>query len=252
MMVKTIKRMVTVLPLTLLVILTGCATTNTADNRDPIEGLNRAIFSFNDSLDKAVFKPVAQGYRDYTPDPLQQGVGNFFGNIEDVVTTINDLLQFKFKQTGSDGLRVLVNTTLGIFGIFDVATRMGFEKHNEDFGQTLGRWGIDSGPYLVLPVLGPSTLRDTVGIVVDNSAFDPIYQIDHIPSRNSLIVVEGVDNRAELLGASKVLEKAALDRYNFLKESYLQKRENDVQDSAQAFDLDSGEQAFLENPPTAF
>jgi len=238
-----------VLPLALLFFLTGCATTNTADSRDPIEGFNRAIFKFNDGLDKAVLKPVAQGYRDYTPDPLQQGIGNFFGNLADVVTTVNALLQFKFKQGGSDALRVLFNSTLGIFGIFDIATTMGFDKHHEDFGQTLGRWGIGNGPYLMLPVLGPSTLRDSVGLLVDSSAFDPIYQVDHVPSRNTLLLVKGITNRAELLGASNVLEKAALDRYDFLKESYLQKRENDVRDGAQAFGLDSGNQALFEPKP---
>ncbi len=127
-------------------------------------------------------------------------------------------------------MRVLFNTTFGLLGIFDIATSMGFEKHNEDFGQTLGRWGVGDGVYLVLPVLGPSNLRDTVGLVVDNSTFDPIYHIDHIPTRNSMIVVEAVDNRSDLLGASNVLEQAAPDRYDFLKEAYLQNRRNAVSD----------------------
>ncbi len=234
-MTVTIKKIVTIFFLSLSVFLSGCATTGTTDSRDPIEGLNRSIYSFNDSLDKAIFKPVAKSYRAVVPGPIDKGITNFFGNIEDFVTTINDLLQFKFRQGGSDAFRVLVNTTIGILGIFDVASTMGFEKHDEDFGQTLGYWGVGNGPYLVLPILGPSTLRDVTGILVDNFNFDPIYQIDYIPTRNSLLLTEALDNRADLLGASAVLDKAALDRYDFLKESYLQKREFAVKDGAVDF-----------------
>lgn len=232
--------------LSLLVFITGCATTGSGDSRDPIENLNRAIFNFNDVLDKSVFKPVAKGYQVIVPEPLDRGITNFFGNLNDFVTTINDLLQFKFRQGGSDAVRVLVNSTLGIFGLFDVATGMGFDKHDEDFGQTLGYWGIGNGPYLMLPVLGPSTLRDTTGLLVDVSLFDPVYQIDHVPTRNSLIVVDAIDRRADLLGVSKVLERAALDKYDFIKESYLQKRSNEVKDAVQTYDFDDGAQAFLE------
>lgn len=216
--------------LSLAIFTPGCATNQTADKRDPLEGFNRAMFSFNEGLDKAIFKPVAQGYKTVMPDPVEQGVSNVFANIEDVVTTVNDLLQFKFRQAGSDVLRVLFNTTFGLLGIFDIATSMGYERHDEDFGQTLGYWGVGNGPYLVLPVLGPSTVRDITGLVIDNVAFDPIYHIDHIPTRNSLIVAEGISDRAALLSASNVLEKAALDKYDFLKESYLQKRESAVKD----------------------
>lgn len=219
-----------------IVFMSGCATVNSSgDDRDPLERINRAIYEFNDGFDKAIAKPVAQGYNKVMPRPVDKGVTNFFGNIEDVVTTINNLLQFKLKRTGSDAVRVLVNTTIGLLGILDVATSMGFEKHDEDFGQTLGYWGVGNGPYLVLPILGPSTLRDTTGILVDNLAFDPIYMIDHIPTRNTLITIEAVDKRSDLLGASKVLEEAALDKYNFHKESYFQKRDYDINDGALPF-----------------
>ena len=182
-----------------------------------------------------IFKPIATGYNTVIPGPLDKGVTNFFGNIEDVVTTINDLLQFKIRQGGSDAARVLFNTTFGLLGLFDFATGMGYEKHDEDFGQTLGHWGVSSGPYLMLPIYGPSTLRDTAGKFVDASLFDPIYKIDHIPSRNGLRVIEGVDIRADLLGASSVLEQAALDRYNFLKESYFQQRSHAISDGELTF-----------------
>ena len=216
------------------VLLSGCATTS-GDHRDPIEGLNRAVYKFNDGVDRMLFKPLAKGYRYVVPGPVDKGVSNVFGNIEDVVTTVNDLLQFKFRRGGTDAMRVLLNTTIGLLGIFDVASSMGFEKHDEDFGQTLGHWGVNPGPYIMLPFYGPSSLRDATGRVIDASCFDPIYQIDHIPTRNTLRAIEGVDNRADLLGASNVLEQAALDRYNFLKESYFQQREHDVNDGDLTF-----------------
>lgn len=231
-MLKKLTLVVAILSLTLL---SGCSTIGGGDQRDPIEGLNRAIYKFNDGVDRMFFKPIATGYRSVVPGPVDKGVSNFFGNIEDVITTVNDLLQFKFGRGGSDAVRVLVNTTVGLLGLFDVASHMGFEKHEEDFGQTLGYWGVGTGPYIMLPFYGPSTLRDTTGKFVDASAFDPIYKIDHIPTRNSLRAIEAVDNRADLLGASSVLEEAALDRYNFLKESYFQQREHEINDGALIF-----------------
>jgi len=208
-------------------LLGGCATTG-GDQRDPIEGLNRAIYNFNEGFDRMIFKPVAKGYQKVVPGPVDKGVSNFFGNLEDVVTTVNDLLQFKIRQGGSDAARVLLNSTIGLLGLFDVASNMGFEKHDEDFGQTLGHWGVGAGPYLVLPILGPHTLRHTAGRIVDANVFDPIYYVDHIPTRNTMLGVKAVDQRADLLGASSVLEEAALDRYNFIKESYFQQRENKI------------------------
>ena len=230
-MSKKFLLLLTVLSFTLL---GGCATTG-GDQRDPIERLNRAIYKFNDGLDRMLFKPVAKGYRAVTPGPVDKGVSNFFGNIEDVVTTVNGLLQFKFRQGGSDAMRVLINSTIGLLGIFDVASGIGFEKHDEDFGQTLGSWGVGHGPYLMLPLFGPSSVRDATGKFVDASAFDPMYKIDHVPTRNTLRAIEAVDTRADLLGATSVLEEAALDKYNFIKESYFQQRENAVNDGELGF-----------------
>lgn len=225
----TITKSLRVLTMLSLALLAGCSTMS-GDRRDPAEGFNRAVFSFNEGLDNAILKPTAKGYQAIVPGPVDKGVTNFFGNIEDIVTTINDLLQFKFRQAGSDTLRILTNSTIGIFGLFDVASNMGLEKNREDFGQTLGYWGVGSGPYLVLPVLGPSNLRDTTGLAVDVLAFDLVYQIDHPPTRNTLLLIKAIDKRAGLLGASNVLEQAALDRYNFVKESYFQKREYEIND----------------------
>jgi phospholipid-binding lipoprotein MlaA len=235
-----LKRFTLILTILSFTLLSGCATTGAVDQRDPIEGLNRAIYKFNDGVDRAILKPIAKGYQTVMPAPADRGVSNFFGNLEDVVTTINDLLQFKFERSGKDAMRVLLNSTIGLLGLFDVASTIdGLEKHNEDFGQTLGYWGVGAGPYLMLPIFGPSTLRDVTGRVVDTAVFDPIYYIDHIPTRNSLIGVNVVDKRADLLGASKVLEEAALDRYDFIKESYFQQREDAIND---------GELIFTEYP----
>lgn len=208
-------------------LLAGCATPYT--RQDPLEPLNRAVFGFNEAVDKAVLKPVAKGYVAAIPDPLRVVVKNFFSNLDDVVIVVNDLLQVKFKQAVSDAGRVLVNSTVGLLGIADVATPIGLEKHNEDFGQTLGRYGIGSGPYLVLPILGPSSVRDTVGVAVDRHV-DPLFRIDHIPTRNTALAVKFVDARARLLGTEKVLEEAALDKYEFVRDAYLQRRRNLIYD----------------------
>ena len=230
-MLRKIALLLTIFSFTLL---GGCATTG-GDQRDPIEGLNRAVYKFNDGLDRVLFKPVAKGYRAVVPGPVDKGISNFFGNFEDVVTAVNGLLQFKFRQSGSDTMRVLINTTIGLLGFIDVASGIGFDKNEEDFGQTLGHWGVGQGPYLMLPLFGPSTLRDATGKLVDAYYFDPMYHIDHVPTRNTLRAIEAVDNRADLLGATSVLEEAALDKYNFIKESYFQQRENAVNDGELTF-----------------
>ncbi len=229
-----LKKLLTLATVLSMMLLTGCASMS-GDQRDPIEGFNRMVYNFNEAVDRTVFKPVAKGYQKVVPDPVDKGVTNFFGNLEDVVTTFNDLLQFKFRQGGSDAMRVLINSTIGLLGVIDVATSMGFEKNDEDFGQTLGYWGVGTGPYLMLPIFGPSSVRDFTGRIVDAAAFDPIYMIDHVPTRNTLRLIEGVDKRADLLGASNVMEQAALDRYNFLKESYFQQREHAVNDGELTF-----------------
>jgi phospholipid-binding lipoprotein MlaA len=208
-------------------LITGCATSGNA--KDPIEGYNRAMFAFNDGLDKAVIKPVAKGYDAVLPTPVRTGVTNFFGNIADLFIGVNNLVQGKV----SDGVgvlgRVAVNTTVGFLGIFDVASNMGLEKHEEDFGQTFGRWGMGSGAYVVLPLLGPRTVRDTAGLVLD-VATDPVVYIDNVPTRNTLASLRVVNDRANLLPAEKVIEEAALDKYSYIRDAYLQRRRSLVYD----------------------
>jgi phospholipid-binding lipoprotein MlaA len=208
-------------------VLGGCATNGTPG--DPLEPLNRGIYQFNDTVDKAVLKPVATGYKEVLPSPVRTGVSNFFSNLDDVLVVMNDVFQFKIEQGLADFSRLFVNSTIGVAGVFDVATPWGMEKHNEDFGQTLGKWGIGNGAYLVLPFLGPSTVRDGVGRVVDAQA-DPVMNVDHIPTRNSMIVLDAVDRRARLLEVGKVLDEAALDPYVFVREAYLQRRRSLVYD----------------------
>jgi len=219
------------LPFGLLAVLTlsGCASVGETDPEDPFESYNRAIYSFNDGLDRAVIKPIAQGYNAVLPNPVNKGISNFFSNLDDVVVLFNDILQFKFEQALSDTGRIVFNTTFGLLGFIDVSTELQLPKHNEDFGQTLGYWGVDSGPYFVLPILGPSTIRDTGGIVVD-SFVDPINEVEHSDDRLGLFVLKGIDTRAGLLSASTILEEAALDPYLFVRGAYLQRRQSLVFD----------------------
>lgn len=207
--------------------LTGCATNG--DPRDPLEPINRGVYQFNDVLDKALTKPIAQGYRAVLPSPVRTGVSNFFSNIDDALVTANNLLQFKFHTAASDFARLLTNSTLGIGGIFDVATGFGLEKHNEDFGQTLGYWGIGDGPFLMVPLLGPSNVRDSIGSAVQLYV-DPIRFIDNVKVRNSLAGLRFVNARANLLDAEKVLDEAALDPYTFLRDAYIQQRRSLIYD----------------------
>ncbi|MDD5385105.1 MAG: VacJ family lipoprotein [Gallionella sp.] len=207
--------------------LTGCASTHTKNPADPLESFNRGVYQFNDAVDKAITKPVAQGYNAVMPVPGKIMVSNFFSNLDDVIITINDLLQFKFIQAASDGSRFLFNSTFGVFGLLDVASRL--EKHNEDFGQTLGYWGIGSGPYIVLPILGPSTLRDSVGLYADSRP-SMLRRVNHIRTRNQLYLTKAINHRAQLLDQEKVLDEAALDRYEFIRDAYLLRRQSLVYD----------------------
>jgi phospholipid-binding lipoprotein MlaA len=211
----------------LVITLTGCASTNAKNPADPLESLNRGIYQFNDGLDRAIAKPVAKGYGAIMPAFGKTMVNNFFSNLDDWLVTMNDLLQFKFIQAGSDGARVVINSTIGIFGFFDVA--VGLEKHNEDFGQTLGYWGLGDGPYLMLPFFGPSSLRDGVGLLVDSQP-SVLRRIDHIPTRNQLYVAKAVSRREQLLDQEAVLNEAAVDRYEFIRDAYLLRRKSQVYD----------------------
>lgn len=207
----------------------GCATIN-ADERDPWEPFNRSMYSFNETLDEYVAKPLARGYQTITPAPVDRGITRFFANLGDVQIGLNNLLQFKFSEALSDVGRFGINSTLGILGFMDVATGMGLEKHEEDFGQTLGKWGFSSGPYLVLPVIGPSSFRDATGFAAD-WVVNPIYtQIDSATISWSLYGIRYVDRRADLLKASRILETAALDPYSFVRDSYMQRREHLILD----------------------
>jgi phospholipid-binding lipoprotein MlaA len=210
-----------------LAALSGCATGS--HPKDPYEGFNRAMFTFNDTVDEYALKPAATTYKKVLPNFVQTGVNNFFGNLADVWTAANNLMQGKGKDGVSDISRVLINSTLGIGGLFDPASSAGLPKHNEDLGQTLGYWGVPSGPYVMLPLLGPSTLRDTAALPVDIAA-DPWGWGHDIPVRNMGTALRVIDQRAVLLDASTLLEDAALDRYEFIRDGFLQRRQNKVFD----------------------
>ncbi|WP_426340462.1 VacJ family lipoprotein [Pseudoduganella sp. S-14] len=204
----------------------GCAGPNP---RDPFEGYNRAVFNFNDKVDEYALKPTATVYKNVTPGFFQTGVSNFFGNLADVWTAANNLLQGKVGDGMSDLMRVAFNSTFGLLGVLDIASEAGLQKHKEDFGQTLGSWGVPSGPYLMLPLLGPSTVRDTAALPVDISA-DPWQYKDPVNVRNIGTVTRVVDQRAALLDASTLLEDAALDRYEFIRDGWMQRRNSQVYD----------------------
>ena len=207
----------------------GCATVQTPDSRDPMESFNRGVFAFNEGLDRAVLKPAATVYRDVTPQLIRTGVGNFLGNLDDAWSSINSLLQFKLRNAVENFMRFGVNTTFGLFGVLDVASEMQIERHSEDFGQTLGSWGVGTGPYLVLPLFGPSTLRDAVALPVDFNG-DLASHTNDIGARNSLRALNVIDTRAGLLGLSSALDDVALDKYSFARDAFLQRRRNAVYD----------------------
>lgn len=186
------------------------------------------MFAVHEGVD-TVLKPVAKGYDEVTPDPVKTGIGNFFGNLADVWIAVNNLLQGKLTEGASDVGRFLVNSTVGILGLIDVASEIGLDKHDEDFGQTLGYWGVGDGPYLFWPVIGPRNVRDTLGFVVDVSA-DPVGHLEDVSARNTLIGVRLIDYRASLLPADKVVEEAAFDKYNYLRNAYFQNRRSVIHD----------------------
>lgn len=212
-----------------LSLLGGCATGPGAHPGDPMEPFNRGVYRFNDALDTAIIKPVATTYQDITPTPVRRGVGNFFGNLQDAWSFVNNTLQFKGEAAADSFFRFTVNTFLGLGGVLDVASEMRIERHTKDFGHTLGYWGVGPGPYVVLPFFGPSTVRDTLARVVDVKG-DLSTLISDVPTRNSATVVRLVDKRANLLKASSMLEEAALDKYTFTRAAYLQQRRNAIFD----------------------
>ncbi|MFZ8944166.1 MAG: MlaA family lipoprotein [Methylophilaceae bacterium] len=222
-----IKKLHSYLFIILFGLLTGCAT---VDDKDPMEGYNRAIFAFNETADEYVAEPVAKAYVAVTPEPVVKGINNFFNNIRDFITFINDILQLKGEHAINDGGRVVVNTTIGLLGFIDVHSMNGGERRKEDFGQTLAFYGWENSAYFVLPLLGPSTVRDTGGLLVDSLFFDPISYIENVRVRNAIRVVQFIDARAELLNATAILDEAALDPYAFQRDSYLQYRERLIND----------------------
>ncbi len=225
-----------------LALLSGCASAPGVDPRDPWEAYNRSMYRFNDAIDTAVLKPVATVSRDALPQPVRTGVGNFFGNLGDVWSFVNQTLQAKPEAALHSFWRVVVNTTMGLGGVLDPASEMRLERRREDFGQTLGHWGVPAGPYFVLPFFGPSTVRDTVALPVDIYGH-PLSHVNDVSARNALGATQVVNTRAAVLGATELLESAALDPYSFQRDAYLQKRRNDIHDGnppadQERYDLD--------------
>lgn len=219
-------RILTLLSLTLLLTLGlgGCATTGkVVDPRDPWEPMNRAIYKFNDRFDYYVFNPVARGYQAVTPRWMDIGISNFFNNLSDIPNSLNNLLQGKPLQSLSDLGRFTVNSTIGLLGFIDVATPIGLKRHNEDFDQTLAVWGVPIGNYLVLPILGPSSVRGGVGWAGD-FVTEPYTYVKDGNTYYALMLTDAIDIRADLLGASRILEQASFDPYSFHRETYFQRR----------------------------
>jgi phospholipid-binding lipoprotein MlaA len=217
-----------------LVSLDGCSTIRTAragpgQRLDPWENWNRKVFAFNEGLDEKVLKPVATAYSEIVPQPVRNGVGNFFGNVLDAWSAVNNMLQGKFTAGFDDMTRVGTNTVFGLFGVVDVASEMGLDHHYEDFGQTLGRWGVGAGAYLVLPVLGPSSLRDAAALPLDRAA-SPALLINGGSTQAGIITLQIINTRASLLGASRVIDDISLDKYTFIRDAYLQRRRSLVFD----------------------
>jgi phospholipid-binding lipoprotein MlaA len=213
-----------------VVLMSGCASGPQANPKDPLEPMNRSVYRFNEAVDGAVLKPVAKGYKNVTPELVQKGVRNVFNNFSDVGATVNNALQLKGRETVESFMRVLVNTTVGICGVFDVATYLQIDRHSEDFGQTLGYWGVPSGPYVVLPFFGPSSLRDGTANFGVDTRFDVVRQLQDVPTRNTALSARLISKRADLFGADAFLDQAALDKYSFMRDAYLQYRRSQIHD----------------------
>ena len=230
----TVPRWLALGPVALLALVAGCATVQQArggpgQRLDPWENWNRKVFAFNEALDENVLKPVATAYNNVVPQPVRRGVENFFGNANDAWSTVNNFLQGKVQYGFEGVLRVGFNTIFGLLGIVDVATELGLERHSEDFGQTLGRWGVGAGAYIVWPLFGPSTVRDSVALPLDRAA-SPALIINDGGTQFGITVTQIISTRAGLLGASRVLDDIALDKYTFLRDAYLQRRRSLIYD----------------------
>lgn len=235
--------------LLVLTLTAGCASTPSriTEPRDPLEPFNRAVYRFNSDFDEAFLKPAAKGYRAITPDPVERGITNFFGNLADVTSAINNVLQFKMSRAGSDVGRLFINSTVGVLGFVDVATNVGLPSYKEDFGQTLGYWGLDSGAFLMLPFLGPSSVRDAFGEAGDLFTdplfnLNPVFDLDEDGVYWGLVGLRAIDRRANLLTTTEILEDAAIDPYVLLRDAYLQRRHYRVHDG----DPPDGEEDFWE------
>ncbi len=233
--------------LLLLLGLAGCASGPRADPRDPLEPFNRGVFQFNDRVDRALLKPVATAYRDVLPAPIRQGVNNFFSNLQDAWSFVNNTLQLKGVAAANSATRFGVNTFFGLGGLLDVASEMRIERHTKDFGHTLGYWGVGPGPYLMLPLLGPSTLRDTAALPVDMQG-NLVSGVQHVPTRNSLTAVKLLDQRSSLLQVTDMLDQVALDPYTFSRDAFLQRRRSAVYDGNPP---DAAEPARIDSENTA-
>lgn len=209
--------------------LAGCASGPTAVPHDPLEPLNRGIYGFNEKVDTVVLKPVATVYRDVTPDAVRTGVHNFFGNLKDLWSSINALAQLRPQEAVENFMRFNVNTVFGLGGVLDLASEMGIPRTELDFGQTLGRWGMPAGPYIVLPLLGPSSGRDLLGTTIENRG-DLVQGLDDVSDRNALQALRAVEKRANLLRATSLLGDVSLDPYSFTRDVYLQRRQSQIQD----------------------
>lgn len=210
----------------LLASLAGCAV-GPVNPRDPFEAFNRKSLQFNEGVDAMVLKPVATVYRNHVPPLVRTGVSNFFGNLSDLWSSANSAMQFKFRNAAENFMRVNVNTLFGVLGIFDVASEFHIERHREDFGQTLGHWGVPSGPFIMLPLLGPSTLRDTLAITIDRRG-DPVHYVTPVDTRYELYTLRAVDQRSNALRVGDMLEAAALDKYIFIRDAHMQRRRAEI------------------------
>lgn len=248
---KKITAKARILPAMLIFVLsTGCSTIATKNPVDPWESWNRSIFNFNDSLDAGIVKPVATVYTNYVPSFARTGVNNFFSNLSGVWTVVNSTLQLKPQAAIETFFRVTINSTLGLGGILDVASEMNLERHIADFGQTLGHYGVPPGPYLVIPLLGSSTLRDTLASTLISRG-DLVWQLNSVAARNSLYALRLLDTRANLLRTTSVLEGVALDKYTFTRDIYLQVRRNDILDGKEPPEDPTEVPEFKEDAPPA-